>query len=63
MNDGCLWCHFDDGTRLAIHSHESAMQYTDNSGGKPTRFSENDVIPPEVRDKLELLPSVVSALS
>jgi len=38
MNDGCLWCHFDDGTRLAIQSHESAMQYTDNSGGKPTSY-------------------------
>ena len=32
MKNGCLWCHFDDSTHLAVHSHYSAMQYTDKSG-------------------------------
>ena len=32
MKNGCLWCHFDDSTQLAVHSHYSAMQYTDKSG-------------------------------
>ena len=30
MNDGCLWCHFDDGTQLAVHLVKEA---TGGSGG------------------------------
>ena len=32
MKNGSLWCHFDDGTQLVVHSENSDLQYVDKSG-------------------------------
>ncbi|CAH1776949.1 unnamed protein product [Owenia fusiformis] len=61
LSNGEVLVQFNDGSQLSVQSSVMRVKYVDPSG-KTFRYSESDVLPGHVKEKLEKLPHVVETL-